>query len=318
VEEILRSLIESGVLVKDEGLGEWRGTQERVDVPLPDTLHGLLAAPIDRLEPASRRVLQMASVVGRIFSYRVLAAITDRSPLQAPGKGAHPRLSRGTSALDCCLLTLQRAQLIHERSRTPELVYVFKHDLAREAAYNGLPLQQRRAYHRQVAQALEKLYTDRIEEYLGLLAHHWQQAEETEQAMEYLVCAGEQARAAYANEEAIDYYRRVLVLLEDRPPGASGQHARLTALRGLGIVCFGMGRLEDAENSMREAIALAQESGLEAHALACLYYWLGEVFFLAGARGGDDSPRRGGAGAPGRGQRIDRDGLDEPARCDRL
>ena len=56
----------------------------------------------------------------------------------------------------------------------------------------------------------------------------------------------------------------------------------MTALRGLGIVCFGMGRLEDAENSMREAIALAQESGLEAHALACLYYWLGGLFFGRG------------------------------------
>jgi tetratricopeptide (TPR) repeat protein len=217
VEEVIRSLIDRGAIAQDEATDRWAVTREVADIPIPDTLHGVLVARIDRLQEETRRVLQMASVIGRIFVYRVLAALVEQE-----------------RRLNQQLLTLQREELIRERARMPEMAYVFKHELTREAAYNGVLKRDRRVFHRQVAQALEHLFPDRIEEQLGLLAHHWERAGDAEQATAHLLRAGDQARLAYAQQEAIDYYERARVLLE----GIEGDNSRrwLTLEEGLGDV----------------------------------------------------------------------------------
>jgi len=203
VEEVIRSLIDGEAIVQDEVTGYWQATQEVEDIAIPDTLQGVLMARIDRLEEETRRVLQLASVIGRIFLYRVLMAM-------ASEETACPEPSR--RELDQHLQTLQREEMIRERARVPELEYIFKHHLTREAAYNGLLRRDRRLYHRQVAEAWERLFPDRIEEQLGLLAHHWEQAGEPQTAADYLRRAGEQAAAQFANTEAVSYFSRTLDL----------------------------------------------------------------------------------------------------------
>jgi len=263
VEEIIRSLMDSGVIAHDEATGRWRAMRDMTDITIPDTLHGVLMARIDRLRSEAKRVLQLASVIGRVFFYRVLAAI-----------------AREERELDAHLLTLQREQMIRERARIPELEYIFKHQLTQEAAYNGLLKKDRRIYHRQVAEALERLYPERIEEQAGLLAHHWERAEEPEKAIAYLLRAGDQARLAYANEEAIGYYHRSLALLDSFPADKSREDWRLEALKGLGQIYFDTGKkVAEAEECFREAIALGQEMGLAPRELVRLYYWLGEVLY---------------------------------------
>jgi len=121
VEEIVRSLIDDGALVRDAASGQWNAGQDLLDMAIPQTLQGVLTSRIDRLQEGSRRVLQMASVIGRIFHYRVLKAIATQE-----------------QQLDQHLLTLQREQMIRERARIPEREYAFKHELTREAAYGGL------------------------------------------------------------------------------------------------------------------------------------------------------------------------------------
>ncbi|MFZ5916409.1 MAG: ABC transporter substrate-binding protein [Chloroflexota bacterium] len=199
VEEIIRSLIDDGAIVHDQAAGRWQATRDVADITIPDTLHGVLMARIDRLHRESKRVLQLASVIGRLFFYRVLAEI-----------------AREQQRLDDHLLTLQREEMIRERARTPELEYIFKHQLTQEAAYNGLLKKERRAYHRQVAETLERLFPGRVEEQLGLLAYHWERAEEPDKATAYLLQAGDQARLAYAHAEAIDYYQRALAFLKEQ------------------------------------------------------------------------------------------------------
>jgi predicted ATPase len=191
-------LIDGKAIVYDERAATWHATRETADIPLPDTLHGVLAARIDRLQEDTRRVLRLASVIGRVFLYRVLAEI-----------------AREERELDTRLLTLQREQFIRERARVPELEYIFKHELTREAAYNGLLNRERRAYHRQAAEALERLFPERVDELLGTLAYHWERAGDFNQALSYLRRAGEQAAASYANAEAIAYFSRALDLLPE-------------------------------------------------------------------------------------------------------
>ena len=127
----------------------------------PETLQGVLLARLDRLEEDSRRILQLASVIGRSFLYRLLEAI-----------------SEAERELDRHLDELQRVDLVHEKSRLPELEYIFKHSLTQEAAYQSLLLERRREFHRRVALALEDLFAGRQEEYAGLLAHHYDLAGE--------------------------------------------------------------------------------------------------------------------------------------------
>jgi tetratricopeptide (TPR) repeat protein len=210
VEEVIRSLIDSEAITYDEATARWQATQEAADIAIPDTLQGVLTARIDRLQEETRRVLQMASLIGRIFLYRILDAIATTATV-AGEKGACPERSR--RALDEHLLTLQREEMIRERARLPELEYIFKHHLTHQAAYNGLLRRERRLFHRQVAEVLKRLFPHRIEEQLGLLAHHWEQAGEREKAIGYLRRSGEQAAAQFANAEALAYFSRALDLV---------------------------------------------------------------------------------------------------------
>jgi len=208
-------------------------------------VRGVLMARIDQLQEDTKRVLQLASVIGRIFPYRVLAAIcwarhlswTDStgSPTEAPTLGkalvldGQYRVSDRSPEreLDRHLLTLQREEMIRQRAGVPELEYIFKHHLTQEAAYNGLLKKERRVFHRQVAETLEQLLPDRIEEQVGLLAHHWEQAGETERALSYLRRAGEQAAAHFANAEAVDFFSRALDLTPE--DDLTGRYALLLA-----------------------------------------------------------------------------------------
>jgi len=211
VEEIIRSLIDSGAIAHDGTTGRWHMTQEVEDIAIPDTLQGVLTARIDRLEEGTKRVLQVASVTGRIFPYRLLAAVVKEE-----------------RELDARLSTLQQEEMVRERARVPELEYIFKHHLTQEAAYNGLLRRERRRFHRRVAEALERLFPDRLEEQLGLLAHHWEQAGERKRAIGYLRRAGKQAAAQFAHTEAVSYLTRALNLTLDTEPA---QHYALLLAR---------------------------------------------------------------------------------------
>jgi len=247
VEEVIRSLIDSGDIAREVGrgsltepTGRWQATQDVSSIPIPDTLHGVLMARIDRLQEEAKRVLQLAAVIGRMFLYRVLAAIAQEE-----------------RELDGHLVTLQREAMIRERARLPELEYIFKHELTREAAYNGLLKKERRVFHRQVAEALERLFPDRIDEQVGLLAHHWERAGDAEKATEYLLRAGDQARLAYAHQEAIDYYQRAQAFLKE---GEEHERAARTLMK-LGLTYHTAFDFKAARQAYEEGFALWQRVG---------------------------------------------------------
>ncbi len=164
---------------------------------IPDTLQGVLLARFDRLERDVRGTLQMASVIGRSFLYRLLQAVAEAD-----------------AEVDRHLVMLQRADLVREKTVRPELEYIFKHSLAQEAAYESLLLERRREFHRRVGEALERLFPDRPEQLYGLLAHHFDLAEQDERAVRYLIAAGDQARMQDALPEAARFYRRAVERLE--------------------------------------------------------------------------------------------------------
>ncbi len=187
--------------------------QEAIAQGVPATIEGVLTARIDRLPSEARRVLQLAAVVGRIFSYELLLDIVS---------GEAPGFREGL--LNGALLELLRAQLIREQVGSPDLtagrpsdrMFTFEHQLTLEAAYRSLLHRKRRVLHRRVAEAWERLYPDQAEAQLGLLAYHWEQAGDSMRAVDYLQRAGRRAASQYANDEAIEYLSRGLRLVPER------------------------------------------------------------------------------------------------------
>lgn len=241
LEELVRSLIEQGVLVRENR--HWRAARPIGDVEIPSTLEGVLLARIDRLPDDTRRTLQIASVVGRSFLYRLLAAIAEAN-----------------GDLDGHLARLQSADLVREQARRPELEYSFKHALTQEAAYNSLLIERRREFHRRVGLALEDLFDGRREEYLGLLARHFDLAGERDKAVAYLLQAGDKARLSDAHVEAVKYYQRAIDLLQ---AGGREQDDRLAAETWLklGMVYHTNFEFDLAHHANETAFALRQKSG---------------------------------------------------------
>ncbi len=195
LEEVIRSLIDQGAIIREGGT--WRAIAEITNVEIPETLQGVLLARIDRLQDDVRATLQLASVIGKSFLYRLLEAI-----------------AAAERQLDEHLSQLQRADLVREKSRRPELEYIFKHSLTQQAAYNSLLIERRKEFHRKVGEALETLFSDRQMEFYGLLAHHFDAAGEPAKAVDYLIKAGDKSRLEEAPEEATNYYRRAIALLD--------------------------------------------------------------------------------------------------------
>jgi len=241
VEEIIRSLIGSEVLVRDEATGRWQVTREVADIAIPDSLQGVLTARIDRLQEGAKRVLQLAAVIGRVFPYRVLAVIAQEE-----------------RKLDEHLLILQREQMIRERARLPELEYIFKHHLTHEAAYRGLLRRERRIFHRQVAETLEQLFSERIEEQVELLAYHWDRAEELQKAIHYLVRTGDRARRLGASLEAIDFYQSALQKVSElKAEGAAIEPYRIHERLG-DVYLVNLSRHDESLEHYKAFLALAE------------------------------------------------------------
>ncbi len=246
LEEIVRSLIDQGAIVRAGDT--WKATRDLTDITIPETLEGVLLARIDRLQEDVRRTLQMASVIGKSFLYRLLEVI-----------------AAAEQQLDEHLAQLQRVDLVREKVRLPELEYMFKHSLTQEAAYNSLLLEKRREFHRRVGEALESLFSDRIEQYLGLLAHHFEAAGDFGKATGYLIQAGDRARLTDEHSEAVGYYRRAVKLLEDQyactSAAGTGEQPRLAQVwLKLGLIHHANFQFEQAHQANEKAFALQQEN----------------------------------------------------------
>ena len=232
VEEVVRTLIDNGSFVRDE-FGRWTVTRRSENFDIPDSLQALLAARIDQLEEMTRRTLQLSAVIGRSFYLRVLAAITEVG-----------------QDLDYHLGILQRLDLIGEAARLPEVEYRFRNPLTQEVAYGTILMKQRRDFHRRVAETIEELFADRLDDYAGLLAHHFAASDLYGKAIEYLRRAAHRASALYAHEDAIRQLRAALTLL----PAQSGANSMRAELEE---------ELADAHRLVRdfgEAIVLYQQA----------------------------------------------------------
>jgi class 3 adenylate cyclase/tetratricopeptide (TPR) repeat protein len=244
LEESVRGLVESGVLAGARGSYRLVGQLDAIRVPA--TVQAILEARMDRLEPADKRLLQAAAVIGADVPFSLLEAIADMQ-----GEALRGGLAR-----------LQAAELVYESKLFPELEYAFKHALTHDVAYGGVLQERKRALHARIVEVMERLYAERLQEQTELLAHHAARAQVPDKALRYLRQAGERAAGRYANFEAAHYFEQALEALKQLPATPENQASLLDIRIALGpaLIATKGTTSHHVEDCYREAVALADRA----------------------------------------------------------
>jgi class 3 adenylate cyclase len=281
-EEIVAHLIDEGVLVRE---GE-----RIVDVPgdasvtIPDTVRALLAARVDALPAEEKRTLQNAAVVGRVFWGTTLDSM-----------GRDGRIGASLHALeDKGLIVARRTSSLPGHGE-----FAFRHGLTREVAYQSIPKGRRARAHADVARWIEELVGDRRQEYVDLLAHHYESAARPEdaalawatdgtareqirtKALAALLDAGRAAKTRFAIDQALGFAERALALAE-------GDAERLACLELKAEAAHAGVRADEAWSCYLQALDTAQRIG-DAGAAARLRANATLLWARYGGAFGDDS-----------------------------
>ncbi len=248
VEEMLRALIERGVLVPQTD--RWTLAVPMAQILIPDTVHAVVAARVDALPQTEKQLLQTAAVQGKDFWLGGVHFVIEHD---------HVEETIRTLVDKELLIRKRRSMLVGEEE------FTFRHILIRDVAYASIPKTQRWPKHVQVARWMEQSAGTRRAEWADIIAHHWMQvvavrrelglspdAEAQEQAIEHLLLAGQRAASLYANTTALDHFTKGMDL---NPPSS----ARLQALLGRGAVWMLLGQYERARDDFLAVRALAQE-----------------------------------------------------------
>ncbi len=262
LEEVLRMLIDAQVLQRDDG--QWRLTPgaDIAALGVPDTLQGLILARFDRLAETERRVLQVASVIGRNFSWPLLKAV-----LQPVGE----------RNLQASLTQLAERDYIEPEPDAPGLAYLFKHVLVSDAIYSTMLKRDRSELHGQIGEAIEAEYADQLEGQIELLARHYGWSLRLDRALHYLILAGQKAARGYANEQARQHYEQALALLVQVQPTT---YQALQVRIGLGDVLAFIGEYASARTQYQSALdeISMQDPSLFAEEWSALERKLGTTF----------------------------------------
>ncbi|MCZ6758810.1 MAG: AAA family ATPase [Gemmatimonadetes bacterium] len=208
VEELTKSVLESGLLEEQANRYTLRGSFAQVAIPA--TLQDSLMARLDRLTKG-KQVAQTGAAIGREFTLELLEPASE---LDRP-------------ELDEALTELVNSALVFRRGSEDSSTYVFKNALVQDAAYDSLLLSKRKPLHRRIAEALEGNAPDQP----VMIAHHWERAEQPDKAIHFRLAAAEQAAKVSALWEAIAQYWCILNILERLSETRETRETRETQVR---------------------------------------------------------------------------------------
>jgi predicted ATPase len=243
VNEVVKLLVSEGRLERPERQTSW-------SVPIPEGVRQVIGRRLDHLSESCNRVLNMASVIGRDFTLAVLEGLSE-----LPGE-------RFLELLEEAVAARMITEVPHAAGS-----YSFSHALIRETLYDKLSGVRRLRLHRRIGEALEKLYSSKVEGHFSELAYHFFQAAlgggDPEKAIDYAIRAAEHATALLAYEEAVQHYERALQALELRPQ--PDQRCRCDLLLKSGEAHTKTGNTAKAEEIFKLAADVARSLGLPEH-----------------------------------------------------
>ena len=210
MEELTHALVQNGSIQKKDD--KFVLTRDVSTDQVPDTIQGIIAARMDRLEESLKRIMQVAAVIGREFAFRILETITEMKEELKSG-----------------LVNLQGLEFIYEKSLFPDLEYIFRHALVQEVAYNSLLVNRRKEIHEKIGRAIESLYPQRLEEFCEMLAYHYSKSGNLNKAYEYLKESAQKAVRNDATFEAVRFYKEAMEALTKLPQTDETKESRLTS-----------------------------------------------------------------------------------------
>ncbi|MGH3071638.1 MAG: AAA family ATPase [Gaiellaceae bacterium] len=271
IEETVRMLVDERLIARD-GAGRWEPVRDLAAVVLPPSIEALLAARLDRLEPDELAVLQRAAVIGRIFSWAAVRAIS---------------ADAGREGVAAALEGLLRKEVVYSDAQAlgGAEAYRFGHILVRDAAYKGLPKEKRVELHERAATFLETSTGDRAAEYEEIIGYHLEQAfqfrvqlgpvndaaaELRDRARVRLASAGHRALLRGDLPAALNLFQRAAALVAGTADGAE----LLTRISG---VLVQLGRFAEADALLEQAL---EDARREADELRAAHAELGREFVL--------------------------------------
>jgi len=243
LEQVLDYFSESNLLEFIDGA--W--TIEDKNIPLSGSINAILTARIDRLSNLVKETVKAAAVIGREFELPVLNEVM---------KGQEEFIRNNGNAGTLLREQIQVAERGQIWDAMNELRYIFRHSLLREAAY-GMQLRTRlQQLHQLIAEAIERLYADRLDERYFDLAFHYEQADDFDKTCEYLRKAGDYARRNYQNQLALEYYEKLLKKLATLNDAERQVHTYLQKGKVLELI----GKWEECEQTYVRALKLAKKT----------------------------------------------------------
>lgn len=260
IEEICYSIIEDGVAEVKGGKAYL--TKSISQISLPDTVQAIIRTRLDRLNKADKEVIRVASVIGRVFSQRILEQVCSS------------KINLSES-----LETLISGEVIQQTRVVPEAEFTFRHVMAQAVVYETLLLKQRKEIHGAIGRTIEELYSDRLDEQLPILAYHYIRSDEQNKAIDYALLAGDQAAGLYANKEATVYYEQALKISQTASESIESKKNKIDAT--LKLASVGLTR-QDIERDLKnlESVRDLAEALNDEPNLARILYWLGRIHYV--------------------------------------
>ncbi len=241
-EELTRSLVEHVALVGEQG-DYSRGIANGSDV-LPPTVQAVIGARIDRLAPAERDLLQTAAIVGKEFQSSILQLVVNLSPVD----------------IEAALIRLCSSEMLQPYVGPDGQGYSFRHPLIQEVAYSTQLRSRRSVLHAGVARAIERFYSERLNEFAALLSHHFEEAGEIEAAAEYAARAARWVGST-SPAQAIKHWHKVRTLKAGQPRSPAGDKLRILASSQIAWLGWREGMTsEQARPFIQEALVWARET----------------------------------------------------------
>jgi len=245
VEELTKAILEA--TARNEDGKQTLSMTSPSALAVPATLHASLMARLDHLGPVAKEIAQIGAVIGREFSYELLA----------------PVARHGVDVLRASLDQLEKAGLVFRRGELPKVTLLFKHALVRDAAYGSLLRNQRQEFHARVAASLEGQFPDVVAMQPELLAQHCIEAGWVEKATNYWLSAGQRAVRRSATTESVAHFAKGMETLATLPdtPARDRQEVRFRLALGPALIATRGWNSIEAEDSYRRALTLCDRLG---------------------------------------------------------
>jgi predicted ATPase/DNA-binding winged helix-turn-helix (wHTH) protein len=255
VEELFQHLTEENRLYDDAG--QFRPELKIGELEVPRNVRLVVSRRLGRLGEATRKVLAVAAVIGRSFTFELLEAASG---------------AKADALLDC-MDEAQRAGLIRSSAQYPEARFEFSHEMIRQTILTHLLVARLQRLHVEVAGTIERIYSSTPEDHYAELAHHYAQTANSWKAVTYLHLAGQQAAGRSAHAEAISLLRSSLELLRSLPETAERDKQELATQTALGTILIGTkgDGAPEVKTALSRALDLSRRIGESPQLIAALF-----------------------------------------------